>query len=255
MKLHRLLLLFFVAFALGCSSDDSGSDVENGVNKAPNLKSTGSSAHDFLSADDYDALHIEILYVEGFHPDAAVIANLQQFMNARLNKPDGITITERQIASPGTSPYSISEISDIESDNRTLYNNVNILTLCILFVDGKYNTDTATSFTLGTAYRNTSCVIYESSVRHLSNGVNLPNRTDLETTVILHELCHLLGLVNLGSTMQTEHRDEAHGKHCDNEDCLMYWQTENNVMNNTVPGNVPGLDANCLADLMANGGK
>ncbi|MGK4566013.1 membrane metalloprotease [Flavobacterium sp. 3HN19-14] len=254
MKLQRFLLLFLVVFALGCSSDDNSSDVENGVNKAPNLKATGSSAHDFLSADDYDALHIEILYVAGFQPDAAVLTNLQNFMAARLNKPGGITITQRQIASPGTSPYTIAEISDLESDTRTLYNDVNVLTLCVLFVDGNFNTDTATTFTLGTAYRNTSCVIYENSVRHLSSGVNLPTRVNLETTVLLHELCHLLGLVDLGSTMQTEHRDEAHGKHCDNENCLMYWQTENNMMNNTT-NHIAPLDANCLADLQANGGK
>jgi hypothetical protein len=66
----------------------------------------------------------------------------------------------------------------------------------------------------------------------------------------------LLGLVNLGSTMQTEHNDEAHDKHCDNENCLMFWKTSNSSMVGEMVGSgIPQLDANCLADLQANGGK
>jgi predicted Zn-dependent protease len=256
MKIFRLLTLALLVTVFGCSSDDDNSNVPNGVNHTPNLQATGSSAHDFLSAAQYNSVVIEALYVSGFQPTAQTLNNLKSFMEARLNKPGGITIVQREIASPGGTPYDINEIAGIETLNRTKYNNGNVLALYLLFVDGKSSTDTDSSFILGTAYRNTSFVMFENSVKTLSDGVGEPNRTDLETTVILHELCHLLGLVNLGSPMQTEHVDEAHDKHCDNENCLMFWKTENsNVVSMMLGGNVPSLDAHCIADLQANGGK
>lgn len=256
MKIFKLLTLALMLTVFSCSKDEDNSTVENGINRTPNLQTTGSSAHDFLSAAKYNSVVIEVLYMNGFQPNAQTLTNLKTFMEARLNKPGGITITQREIASPGTTPYDINEIANIEALNRAKYNNGNVLALCLLFVDGKSTSDTDSSFILGTAYRNTSFVMFENSVKSLSDSPTEPTRTNLETTVILHELCHLLGLVNLGSAMQTEHLDEAHDKHCDNQNCLMFWKTENSgVLTMMLGGNIPQLDTHCLEDLQANGGK
>lgn len=255
MKVLRLLPLLFLAFALSCSSDDD-KNTENGVNHAANLKNTGASANDFLSAAKYQSVVVEVLYVTNFRPQAQTLTNLKQFIEARCNKPGGVTIMEREIASPGLAPYDINEIAGLEALNRTKYNNGNVLTLYMLFLDGGSTSDTSSSFILGTAYRNTSFVMFENTIKNLSDSITEPNRVDLESTVILHEFGHILGLVNLGSPMQTEHLDEAHDKHCDNQDCLMFWKAENSAMITSMLGSgIPQLDAHCLADLQANGGK
>ncbi|NNC69731.1 MAG: membrane metalloprotease, partial [Flavobacteriaceae bacterium] len=66
-----------------------------------------------------------------------------------------------------------------------------------------------------------------------------------------------LGLVNVGSPMQTHHQDTAHGKHCIEEECLMYYtaETGEGLVNMLSGGSVPSLDTQCKADLQANGGK
>lgn len=256
MKLFRLLFICASVVFAGCSSDDDNSTVENGVNRTPNLQTTGSSANDFLAASKYNALVIEVFYVQNFRPNAQTLVNLKNFMNARMNKPGGVSIIETEIPSPGMAPYDINEIAQIESAIRTKYNAGNVLTMYMFFADGGTTTDTDSQFTLGSAYRNTSFVMYESTIKNLSGGVGQVSRVDLETTVIMHELGHLLGLVNLGSPMQTPHEDGAHPKHCTNENCLMYWEAESsNLLGMMVGGNIPQLDANCLADLQANGGK
>lgn len=252
--MKKLVLLGLLALAFSCSSDDTGSMVEDGVNPRPNQQPAGSSAHDFLSADDYQRLNVEILYIGQYKPSDAAVTSLQNFLEARLNKPGGIFITQRQIESPGTSPYTTSEIRKLETDNRTAYNNSGELALCILFVDGRSANDTATGAVLGTAYLNTSCVIYENTVWAFSNGANLPPRAIMESTVLQHELCHLLGLVDFGTDMVTDHEDPDHIRHCDNNQCLMFWASQNRVMNMQTSA-VPQLDANCIADLQANGGK
>jgi predicted Zn-dependent protease len=255
MKLSKLFLLFTIALLFGCSNDDD-ENVVNGVDRTPNLQATGSSANDFLAASRYNTLVIEVFYVTNFRPSAQTLVNLKNFMEARLNKPGGVSITEKEIASPGMAPYDINEIAQVESAIRTKYNAGNVLTMYMFFADGGTTTDTDSEFILGSAYRNTSFVMYESTIKNLSDGVGEPNRVDLETTVIEHELGHLLGLTNLGTPMQTNHEDASHPKHCNNEDCLMYWQADGSgLLGMMVGGNVPQLDANCLADLQANGGN
>jgi hypothetical protein len=256
--MKRLILpLITVAllFISSCSDNDSNT-VENGINKAPNLRATGVSANDFLSDTKYQSLVVEINYVEGLNPNPQSIVNLQQFLQSRLNKSGGISIIQRQINIQSGSPFSLTEISDIENNFRTEYNETGILKLHVLFLNGSYTMDTPTGRVLGVAYRNTSCVIFESSLQELSNAINEPNRVDLETTVLCHEVCHLLGLVNLGTPMQNNHLDTEHDKHCTNPDCLMYWEIENSgVVDMMVGGNIPQLDTNCILDLQNNGGK
>ena len=252
---NSLIVAVALFFIVSCSKDSSNSN-EDGLNKTPNLKPTGASANDFLSDSKHQSLLIEVNYVEGLNPNAQSLLNLKQFLQNRLNKSGGITIIQRQISSQSGSPFTTDAISGIENMVRTEYNEPGILKLHILFINGNYFKDTSTGRVLGVAYKNTSCVIFENSLQDLSNSVNEPNRIDLETTVLSHEICHLLGLVNLGSPMQNNHLDSTHDKHCNNTNCLMYWEIENDsVVNMMVGGNVPQLDANCIADLQNNGGK
>lgn len=256
MKIFKYTLFTFALFlSFSCSKNDE-SLTEDGINKAPNQRPTGASSHDLLSSGNYKSLVIEITCVDNLTPNPQTVSNIQQFLNTRINKPNGITVVTKQIPAQTGTPFSNTEITQIEDSNRTQYNNNDVLKLNLLFLNGASESDTNTSKILGVAYRNTSCVIFQEAIIGFSNQLGEPNRVDLETTVILHEIGHLLGLVNLGSAMQTNHLDTAHDKHCTNQNCLMYWQIENSgVMQMMTGGNVPQLDANCLADLLANGGK
>lgn len=71
-------------------------------------------------------------------------------------------------------------------------------------------------------------MLFGSQIEKNSGGIRRPSKSNLETTVVLHEMGHLLGLVNVGSEMVEPHEDESYDHHCDNEDCLMYWAIETN---------------------------
>jgi hypothetical protein len=100
-------------------------------------------------------------------------------------------------------------------------------------------------------------VIYEQTVHGLSDSAFEPNRSLLETTVITHEFGHILGLTNLGTALQSNHEDAEHPKHCIEKTCLMFWSAEigGGIGNMVSSGSAPQLDAQCIADLRANGGK
>lgn len=249
-KLITILAAGFIFF-ISCSKDDDTSEYT--VNKNTNKKTTGTSSNDLLSDKKFKSMVIELVYVDGFEPSAAAITNFVSFVTARTYKPGGITVVKKSIPSPGKSTFTVQEIAAVEDANRTKYNTADQIAVWVLFVDGKSSIDTSTSVVLGEAYRNTSFVIFEQTVQQLSNSPLEPERSLFETTVITHEFSHILGLTNLGAPMQTNHEDSSHPKHCNVTTCLMYWETE--AGKNLSGTTAPQLDAQCLADLRANGGK
>jgi hypothetical protein len=253
-KIIPVLGLIFVLI-LACSRQDDEAGV-NG-NLVSNKKTTGSSSHDLLADDTFKSMVIEVVYVEGYEPSTAAINNLVSFLNERVNKSKGISVVKRAIASPGKATFTNQEIIAIEDANRTKYNTSDQIAVWAFFADGESATNTSSAKVLGTAYRNTSFVIYEKTIQGLSSSPLQPARSLLETTVITHEFGHILGLTNLGAKLQSNHEDTEHSKHCNVESCLMYWsaESESGIANMISGGTAPKLDAQCLADLKANGGK
>lgn len=250
-----IAVLLFLFLIQSCSKNDISSS--NPDITIANKKTTGTSAHDLLSDDTFSSMAIEIVYVEGYAPSQTAITNFISFIKARTYKPNGITVQTRSIVSPGKSKYTIEDIRDIEDANRTEYNTNTTIAVWAFFVDGESDQNTDTSSIIGTAYRNTSFVIFENTVHDFSNSNFEPPRDLLETTVIEHEFCHILGLTNFGSPMQTPHEDPDHEKHCNVDTCLMYWASEfgSGIGNMLGSSSIPQLDSQCLADLQANGGK
>ena len=245
-KIIAVISLFLLVLS-SCSKDSTENIQIN------NKKTLGASANDLLSADKFDSMIIEIVYVEGFEPTTTAITNFVSFLNSRINKPGGITIQKRAIPSPGNVSYTNAQIIAIEEANRIHYNDGSQIAVWAFFADAKSSSDTSTSVVLGTAYRNTSFVIYENTVKKMSGGTFKPSTAVLETTVIEHEFGHILGLTNVGTALQSDHEDPDHKRHCNVESCLMFWESESG--GNILGGTVPQLDAQCIADLRANGGK
>lgn len=236
-------LIVFVAFA--CSETDDPTDVNDNI-----------TVNNFLSASKYDKLVVEVQFMPNHRPAATSVNNLKTLLQDRLNKPAGITVLEKEVPTGGKSTYSAGDIRAIEKTNRTQSANGKTLTAYFLFVDGDYSSNSGNAKVLGIAYEATSMAIFEKTVKEHSGGLGQPSVSALESTVILHEFGHILGLVNNGTAMATEHQDEAHGKHCDDPNCLMYYTAETtDIVANIVGGNIPTLNTACVNDLKANGGK
>ena len=242
-----LLMSFFFS---GCSKTDYRTGLA--AISVANDKITGSSGRDLLTSASFSQLNIEIQYMTGFAPDAASLNNLTSFLNSLINKPGGIVISQKEIPAGNKVSYTIDDIARIEQKNRTVFNSGNQLGVYVLITDGAYSDPSA----LGVAYRNTSLCLFGKTIFDNSSSIGQLSRTQLESAVAEHEFGHLLGLVDLGTPMLTNHKDDAHGRHCNVKNCLMYYATEtSDIFGMLFTGNVPTLDSQCLADLHANGGK
>ena len=263
MKIHvlkyllSLSLLLFIALT-GCNDDE-----EDVLTKNPTDPDNGGSvptaivSRDILSAEKYDRMIVEIQYAAGFEPPTGALDHLRNFLQARLNKPGGITFVSNEIAAPGKATYTPEDIRNIEKENRTQYSEGNTLATYFFFADGGYSHDTEESKVLGIAYGSTSMALFQKTIEDFSGGLTQPSAVLLTSTVMNHEFSHILGLVNNGTPIQSEHQDTAHGKHCNVQECLMYWAAETSQGLEDLLGlsSPPPLDAQCIADLKANGGK
>ena len=256
-------LLLLLGLFTACSKDEILDQEENpqqeegpkqGEESNYHLRGVGESATELLTQEEFDALKVNLVYVEGYAPSAKTLENLESFLQQRLHKPQGIQITQTAISSPALAPYSLEDIRQIEEEFRSGFNEGKNLAVFVFMADGSFADN---ENVLGVAYRNTSLALFGSKMQEHSGGIGQPSQALLETTVMNHEFGHIMGLVNVGTDPQTDHQDEAHGRHCDVEDCLMYWTAETgDVVSNLVGmSEAPSLDSQCIADLQAKGGK
>ena len=245
--------LFFCFLLFSCKKDDNEIDdtPEGGIINYPVNQSVGYSAKDLLSDEDFKNVVIEINCFNVF-PQDQTLNEIKSFLGDRLHKTS-ISVVIDTNASSGLTSVNTGNLVSFDESSRDYYTTHNSIVVNCNYFDANYTDENV----LGVAFYNTSIALFGEKIKSISNDPLEPPRWQVESTVFLHELGHILGLVNTGSSMINNHQDEAHGKHCDNENCLMYWSVEtSDVVNNLLSTNtIPDLDNNCILDLQNNGGK
>jgi hypothetical protein len=255
---YALLLFFISVFSISCTSEnDENEDGEPGIDKTANLQGLGDSASHLLSDAEFTSMHIEIVYVNGYAPSQAALTNFKEFLMERTFKPDGIKISLRAVPSSGKAPFSIDEIVDIEEETRTIYNAGDEIAVYIYVADGKSEKDEENKFTLGSAFRNTSMVIFGETIENFAARANAPAESDIEAAVYNHEFGHLFGLVDIGTEPQSDHKDDDNEGHCIVDNCLMQSSIEfgSGIIDEIDGGRIPQLGEQCIRDLQAAGGR
>lgn len=248
--MKKLILVLFIAVAaLGCTKENT-SPSSPGNTHEYDLQDLGKSAHDLLSSETYQTLNIEIQYMPGMQLQPTSVNNLVGFLNTYLNKST-INVTQTEVNSFAKDTVSLNNVFSYELQNRTVYSLSSIISVYVLVADAK---DSSAFNVLGTAYLNTSIVLFEKTIHETSGGFGQASTVKIESGVLEHEFGHLLGLVDLGSPMVTNHEDVSHAHHCINKNCLMYYEIETSGLMG-LSDTPPPLDADCIDDLKANGGK
>jgi len=248
------LIIFLTVMVHSCSSDDTTTPSDPNIE---NNRPLGTAATDILSSDVFSSLTLELVYTNSFRPEASSILGFKNFIQGLVNKPGGVQFIERVIPDQSGAPFSIEEIRSIEDANRSFYTQGDNLAVYVFFSNGASESDTNNSVTLGTAYRNTSIVIYQKTLEFIT-------QTDpevlpiLEQTTLNHEMGHLMGLVNIqNDDIHQVHEDPDSNKHCVHEDCLMYYDAtgvgRQMLSKWTQLRAVPQLEIQCLQDLQAKG--
>lgn len=259
---HLLLSIGVIGLLISCSDNPTGtngnnggggSGGDNGSTTFDHSRGPGQSSAAFLRSDNFNHLVVELDYVANYEPTDEALDSLRSMLENRLHKPGGIriSISGESIGNGGEDSYSTAEIRSLEHQHRDRFTHGDTLAAYLLFLDGAHEQENV----LGLAYYNTSMAVLEETIRNKSGGLGGPSRAKIEATVMNHEFGHILGLVDSGTPMQSDHKTDG-SDHCTADQCLMRPSVNtSDFFSNVFDGSIPDFDAQCLADLQAHGGR
>ncbi|HEV8361287.1 MAG TPA: hypothetical protein VGR28_12615 [Candidatus Thermoplasmatota archaeon] len=249
--MRRVLL----AVALGLSLVASG--CTNPLAPPGDGTTPGARAGDYLRATPYTSILVELDLVTGAEPEGSALSLFQQRLQTETGKSVEIVRTPGLPGQGSGHRYTASELQQLETSHRAQFSQGNRAVIYIMYLDGGFERDTDDQKVLGAAYRGSALAMFKGNMRAYSKQSALdlqkPDIAQLEQSVLVHELGHLLGLVNIGAPMQTNHEDPEHPGHSTNRNSVMYWEVEQVSLVGTVLGQAPpdDFDSNDKADLQA----
>jgi hypothetical protein len=247
-SLLLVLLLLVAPVITSCDNSSVQGDVDPSFSHSGN---PGSSAAAFLQDEIYTSLLVEIQYMHGYRPTDSALNQLKTFLKEHLIKNEIIILDPVEIPSGNQDRYSASDVRNIEQESRQNFTEGSTLASYNLFLDGEYTNENV----LGISYYNTSNAYFGKRIHEVAGTPPLnPSRASVEATVMRHEYGHLIGLVDNGTEMIEDHREN--GPHCSEDSCVMYFaMSRGNLFANIFDGTTPGLCFNCIEDIATVKGK
>jgi hypothetical protein len=213
--------------------------------QAADLAGVGRNAAVYLRGTRYTKLVLEITAVRGWAPDQQALNILRARLGEVLDKPQGIEFLPVRTIDSTTNEYSSRDIAALENRHRKHFSGKTGGTAVIhmLYLNG------TTAGFAGRAYHASSVVIMAEAISRGSTA--LVSRGQIEGAVLVHEIGHLLRLVNNGYRSPRDHHDQAHPGHSKNKASVMYWAVEGGALLQDIFDGAPpnAFDADDLADL------
>lgn len=155
--------------------------------------------------------------------------------------------------------FTTDDIFAIVAKHRDSPSKPPTATFYVLWLNGTYVEDGKENpGVLGINYGGTGVIaMFKPVIESTSAGPGLNVEKFSEQATLVHEFGHAVGLVNNGVTMTTMHQDTAHGAHCQNPDCIMYWTIDGTngmvdfLKKNTLTAQTVLFGSECLADVDA----
>jgi hypothetical protein len=272
----RIAALFLALAA--CRSGAGMGDDDDATSLPDAQSSDGSGAGSDTGIDVFDPavtnVVVEIDYETGQAPYTGPILGFGDTFEPTLANIDREFAHKKQLTIPTTLAQmeSIGSVNDEEltaadiftlaSLHRTQHDSADTKTYYIVFVSGHYVDSTGPqNGVLGVSFGNTGVVAMFKDVIRTTQSLTTPNTERyVEQSTLIHELSHAIGLVNNGIPMVTPHEDTAHGAHCTNPNCVMYWLNEGAsdassfALSRILTGSSIIFDNACLADVDALSG-
>lgn len=244
-KANLLTLMLVVALVTGPMAGCFGSD---GLDILPEKKGVpGGLTLACLRSNSFTSMVIEIDHAPGYRPFSSSTDLLVERLESVCDKPAGITIKFNEVTFEHEGAWTADDVREEgwkHKDTSPLDGSV--LRWQLLFPEGTYQEASV----LGVAVDASTVALFSDSIDESDGPFGRPSVEDVENSVIVHEVGHLLGLVNLVYTSPVAHEDSDHPGHSNNDDSVMYWAIESMDLANFFFGTLPTeFDDDDLADL------
>ncbi len=165
----------------------------------------------------------------------------------------------QDIGSVPDEQLTVADLLALAAQHRDQADTATTRTYYVLFVSGAFaDANGPNPNVLGVSVGGTGVIAMFKDVIRGTDVLGVPHIVRyVEQSTLIHEIGHAVGLVDNGVAMASPHKDTAHGAHCDNEDCVMFWLNEGAsdaaafVQQHVLASDTVVFDARCLADVDA----
>jgi hypothetical protein len=177
----------------------------------------------------------------GAEPGSATLDHLRSVLRAVSGK--SVVVDGIDALADGPAAWTAGSIVRAADGAAAFAQGGDQVVLRLLFVRGTYEGDGSV---LGVAVRGDVAAVFTERVEVAAGLFSSP--TVVEDAVTVHEVGHLLGLVDL--VIDTGRADPDHPGHSTNEGSVMYWAVESDLVGQVLGGGIPtDFDAQDRADL------
>lgn len=202
--------------------------------------SVGSFARVLLRPAPAERLVIDLMTEAGLVPSSNTLAEAVDTLQDVTGKPVSLT---RTTVTGGQEKWTGSELNALADSKAPTPQGGNTAAIRVLFVRGGLEGNDAA---VGVAVRGDVLAVFADRVDESASP--LVSRSRMEHAVLVHELGHLMGLVDLA--LDTNREDPDHPGHSRNSGSVMYWAVESTLVGQALSGPPPTeFDDQDTADL------
>lgn len=199
----------------------------------------GSFGPRYLRAEASERVLVQVLAQDGAAPQAAVPERIRQVLAGLNGKPVSLAAAAVEGGARAWTSDQLQSLADAASPPQTPQQAV----LTLLFLRGGFAENERA---VGVAVRGDVAAVFAERVTEAA-GV-FGDRDAVEDAVALHEVGHLLGLVDL--VVDTGRADPEHPGHSPNRGSVMYYAVESTLLGSILEGGPPrDFDQDDLAEL------
>lgn len=216
----------------GGGDDAGGGDDDEGTASAGGAvddSATLGSAGDALLSPEVPSAVVEVDRSEGARLAADALGVVAEELQEHGSKQVGAS--DRSGAVPSAEVYTADDLRALAASHRGSSSEPDRVAVYVLVLEGRYEDERVT----GVAFAATSFAIFPEQI---SGGILGLDTAAYEEAVLVHELGHLFGLVDLTGAGEF-HEDPEHPGHARSEDSVMYWAIEDVSITNVFRGGPP----------------
>lgn len=190
-----------------------------------------------LLRPDRPAVVIEVDTQEDTTADRAALDHLVDELGRYADKPGGIRFEGGNSFASDRRSWSGTDIRAVAEANRSTRSSDDAVSLYLVYVRGEFTSGGESTNAIGVATNASEIALFPEAWSGL--GGLLGGSRAIERAVLVHELGHALGLVNLTYTSPIDHEDPDYPGHSRNEGSVMYWAVETSLIGQVFSGPPP----------------
>lgn len=220
----------------GHGGGEDGDGDGDGLTPADDTGGVGANARAMLRGDR-PTLVVEIDTQQDVDADADAVAHLTATLGEVVDKPGGIVREGGNELSDPRTTWSSADLRAVAADNRDTRTTDEQVSVHVLYVAGSHVEDGTETNAIGLALSASTIAIFPQRWQGMTSL--LGSGTAIERAVLVHELGHLLSLVNLGYESDLDHEDPDHPGHSANQRSAMYYAVETTLIGQVFSGPPP----------------